>query len=129
MIVITTLSRTPRNVCPGDVFNLTIIDDLECKVIICEQITVSKVIDFIASFRFALEDGTCPGFHLTGIFANSKELPKEIQDAVMLEDLTKKQYENFKKSVGIDLEKDGNVLSKLKDKLGNALGITKKEPA
>lgn len=129
MIVITTLNRMPRNVCPGDVFNLTITDDLGCDVIICEEVTVSKVIDFIASFRFTLEDGTCPGFHLTGIFANSKELPKEIQDAVMLEDLTEEQYKNFEKSVGIKLGKDYTPLSKFKNKMSNFLGISKKEPA
>lgn len=129
MIVITTLDKMPINVCPGDVFNLTITDDFGCDVIICEEITVSKVIDFVASFRFTLEDGTCPGFHLAGIFANSKELPKEIQDAVMLEDLTEEQYKNFKKSVGIKLGKGCTPLNKVKKAMSNFLGISKKEPA
>lgn len=100
MIVITKLSKDLIYVCPGDIFRLTITDDLSHKVIISEKITKTKTIDFIASFRFALENGICPGFHLTGIFANSTELPIEIQEAVMLEDLTKEQYDNFKKSIG-----------------------------
>lgn len=127
MIVITKLSRIERYVCPGDEFHLTITDDMGCDVIIREEITVKKVIDFIASFRFAMEDGTCPGFHLTGIFANSKELPEEMQTAKMLEDLTKDQYKNFVDSVGIKI---GNgIINKLKNKMTNALGILKKEPA
>lgn len=103
MIVITKLYEGERYVCPGDEFQLCIKDDLFCEVLIRETITVSKVINFIASFRFALEDGTCPGFHLTGVFANKDELPKELKDAVMLEDLTPEQYANFAKSVGIKL--------------------------
>lgn len=125
MIIITHLNKTPRHVCPGDTFNLTITDDLNCEVIICEEITVKKTIDFVASFRFALEDGTCPGFHLIGIFANSKELPKEMQEAVMLENLTKEQYENFEKSVGVILKKDCGALNKIK----NIIGLSNKEPA
>ncbi len=74
MIIITKLLDTVRRVYPGDSFNLTISDDLGCQILISEEITVAKTIDFIASFRFALEDGTCPGFHLTGIFANKDEL-------------------------------------------------------
>lgn len=103
MIVITSLNPNPRYVEPGDKFCLVINDALGCKVMVEEEITVRKVIDFIASFRFALEDGTCPGFHLTGVFANKAELPKELQEAVMLDDLTPEQRHNFERSVGIKL--------------------------
>lgn len=103
MIVITKLDKRERCVEPGDTFNLTINDKMGCNVIIKEEITIPKIINFIASFRFALEDGTCPGFHLTGIFGNSNELPKEMQDAIMFEDLTKSQQENFKNSVGVKI--------------------------
>lgn len=127
MIVITKLNRVERYVCPGDHFCLTITDDMGCDVIIHEEITVNKVIDFIASFRFAMEDGTCPGFHLTGIFANSKELPEEMKTAKMLGDLTKDQYKNFADSVGIKI---GNgAISKLKNKITNALGILGRKQA
>jgi len=66
-------------VCPGDTFNFTVKDSLGCEVVIREEITSRKLIDFIASFRFALADGTCPGFHLTGIFGCKSELPDEIK--------------------------------------------------
>ena len=105
MIVITRLSEVARYVVPGDEFHMTIQDEIGCEVIIREVITVSKIINFIASFRFALEDGTCPGFHLTGIFANKDELPIEIKNAKRLYDLTKEQLENFKKSVGVEIKK------------------------
>jgi hypothetical protein len=104
MIVITHKNETVRCVMSGDTFNLSIDDQMGCHVIIREEIKVNKVIDFIASFRFALDDGTCPGFHLMGVFACKSELPEELKKAVMLEDLTPKQYENFVKSVGVKIE-------------------------
>lgn len=101
MIVITSLNRTCRVVLPGDQFQLMLLDDLGYSVLIKEVISVKREIDFTASFRFALEDGTCPGFHLTGIFANSKELPEEIKNVKMLYELTPEQYSNFVRTVGI----------------------------
>lgn len=103
MIVITSLSERSWLVCEGDEFRMTVADNLGCEILIREEITVSKMIDFIATYRFALEDGTCPGFHLCGIFGNKEELPKEIEEAKMLDDLTPEQYENFSNSVGIKI--------------------------
>lgn len=100
MIVITSLNREQRHLLPGDRFNLEVSDATGGKVLISETITEAKVIDFIASFRFALEDGRCPGFHLTGIFANSNELPQEIANAKMLADLTPEQLQNFLATIG-----------------------------
>ncbi len=105
MIVITSLSEWVKHVLPGETFRLTVKDMLGCEVIIEEEITVSKKIDFIASYRFCLEDGTCPGFHLCGIFGNKAELPKEMIRAVRIEDLTKEQHENLVKSVGVKVRK------------------------
>lgn len=102
MIVITSLSSKKFHLLPDDEFCLKVTDSLGCEVLIRETITEHKVIDYIASFRFALEDGTCPGFHLTGIFANKAELPKEIREAVFIEDLTPEQYVRFVRSVGIE---------------------------
>jgi hypothetical protein len=110
--VITSLSDVSRTVLPDDEFHMTIHDGMNCEVIIKEKITIEKEINFIASFRFALEDGTCPGFHLTGIFANKDELPIEIKNAIMLDDLTQEQKKNFIKSVGVDLN---NNYAKKKD--------------
>ena len=100
MIVITNLDNTPREVYPGDQFNLSVTDQTGTTVIIKGEITVTKIIDFIATFRFALEDGTVPGFHLMGVFACQNELPIEFQNAVMLGDLTDTQHENFIASIG-----------------------------
>jgi hypothetical protein len=116
MIVITKLDDTPRYVCPGDEFHLTIRDDFLSEVVINEKITVHKTIDFIASFRFALEDGTCPGFHLTGVFACKSELPKELRESVLFENLTPEQQKNFSKSVGIDIKPTQKPSKKKKGK-------------
>jgi hypothetical protein len=112
MIVITRKYETPRYVRRGDIFNLTIKDGMEYEVVIRETITVDRAIDFIASFRFALDDGTCPGFHLMGVFACKSELPEELKNAVMLEDLTKEQRRNFEKTVGVELQKKKTWLMK-----------------
>lgn len=100
MIVLTSVERQAFYVSPGDTFNLSVKSGSFETKIITEEITVSKIIDFIASFRFAMEDGTCMGFHLSGFFGNSKELPQEIRDAKQLEDLTELQRKNFIASVG-----------------------------
>ena len=95
MIVITELKDKVIHVLPGDSFNMVIQDETGSEVIISEQITVEKTIDFIASFRFALEDGTVPGFHLMGVFACKSELPVELQNAVMLADLQEDKRRRF----------------------------------
>lgn len=101
MIVITSLDTTERKLMPGDLFKLNIRDATGHHVAICEEITEYKTINYIASYRFALEDGTCTGFHLCGIFANKDALPVEIIQAVRLEDLTTEQRENFNRTSGI----------------------------
>ena len=103
MIVITSLNPVERHVAPGDEFRLTIKDALGSEVIVSETITVEKTLDFIASYRFTLEDGTCPGFHLCGIFGNKKELPEEFKTAKQLHELSEEQLENFKRSVGVKI--------------------------
>jgi hypothetical protein len=100
MIVLTEVRRKVFCVFPGDSFNLSVRGGDGEETIITEEITVTKVIDFIASFRFAMEDGKCLGFHLSGFFGNSKELPQEIRDAKRLKDLTELQHKNFIASVG-----------------------------
>ena len=105
MIVITSLSTNTKCCNVGDEFQLIIKDGFNCTVVLHEIITVSKVIDYIASFRFARSDGNCQGFHLMGVFACRSELPDEFKNAVMFGDLTKEQADNFIKSVGIELNK------------------------
>lgn len=104
MIVITYVDRLPRIVLPGDSFRLTISDAFESKVIIEEEIIVNKTIDFIASYRFAREDGSCEGFHLSGIFGIYNELPQEMKNAKYFEQLTPIQQINFRSSVGTEIK-------------------------
>lgn len=103
MIVLTSVNKIKCSLLVGDTFQMRITDGLEHKVLIQEEIAIDQVVDFVASYRFALEDGTCPGFHLSGIFGNSKELPIEIQNAIRFEDLPPDKKENFINSVGIKL--------------------------
>lgn len=96
MIVLTYVKKdTSRIVQPGDEFHLTISDAFNTEVVIREQITKHKVIDFIATYCFTLEDGTVPGFHLAGIFGNQGELPEEIKNAIPVYDLPEEKLKNF----------------------------------
>jgi len=109
MIILTSRTdHTAHAVVPGDMFRLTIKSENFEDVVISEDITEAKVINFYASYRFALEDGTCVGFHLCGIFANKKSLPKEILEAKTIEDLTPSQRENFIRSCGVKI-KEGMI--------------------
>jgi len=98
MIVITSKSTEVREVRAGDKFRLTIKDLLGSSVLIEEDITADFTADYIVSFRFTMEDGTLVGSHLAGMFGNSKNLPKEFEDAVMFEDLTDSQKERLTNS-------------------------------
>lgn len=104
MIVLTSVSKKIFHVMPGDMFHLSVTEDGFRDTVITETITEQRTIDFAASFRFAREDGTCLGFHLSGFFGNAAELPEEIQNAKRLEDLTDEQRSNFAKSVGIRID-------------------------
>ena len=125
MIVLTSVTKSNRRVMPVDVFCFTVADCTGSEVLIQETITVTKNIDYIASFRFALEDGTCPGFHLMGIFANSEELPTEIKNAVLFEDLTVRQRIKFVNSLGIDM--DGKYVKK-EEELKSAFNLNDDDP-
>lgn len=100
MIVLTQVIRNYRVLSAGDRFQLTIRDATSSSVIIDEEITSDRVIDYVASFRFAFEDGTCPGFHLTAIFAHSASLPIEIQNAVLYSDLPDDKRKRFLDTIG-----------------------------
>lgn len=95
MIVITSMVEGNWYANSGDNFCLQVGD----KIIIEETVSKSMFIDFVASFRFCLEDGTCVGNHLAGIFAKKAELPKEIREAKTIKDLTLAQQINFAKNV------------------------------
>lgn len=50
---------------------------------------------------FVKEDGTCDRNHFCDIFALEPDLPDEIKNAKMVEDLTPEQRENFLRSVKV----------------------------
>lgn len=103
MIIITSLSTKSFRVIRGDKFTLSITDRLGLTIQIEEVINTNKIIDFIATYRFAEKDGSCIGFHLSGIFANKDKLPKEMVEAVLFENLTDSQKKRFVDSVGINI--------------------------
>ena len=98
MIVITKVSNRRFTVLKGDSFSLTLSDGKSSEVIIKETISKGMLIDFVATYRFTKEDGTCEGNHLSGIFANSDDLPEMIMNAVMMSDLEEPKRTNFKNS-------------------------------
>lgn len=102
MIVITHL-RTDRvyHLMAGDVFHLSFRQGITEDVVIEEHITENVEIDFIASFRFTQDDGTCLGLHASGIFANQKNLPEEMKAAKLMHELTPEQLANFERTCGI----------------------------
>ena len=103
MIVITSLKQDPFYVMFGDTFHLSVVDQAGRKEIIVEEITVTKTIDYVASFRFAQEDGTVLGFHLSGFFGDSRNLPDEIKRAVFFDELSSDQKRRFVDSAGMKL--------------------------
>ena len=100
MIVITSLMKSPKYVCAGDRFQLTVSAHGHKDVVISEDITYNGVIDFAVSFRFADDKGRCIGFHLSGFFGCKDNLPKEMKEAKMFEDLKGEQRRNFIKTCG-----------------------------
>ena len=108
MIVITTLDTETYYIAAGSKFQLTISGTTSLYgamgiVVIEEECTKCGFVDFCASFRFTLDDGTCVGNHFCGIFARESELPEEIKNAKMIKDLSPKQRENFFKSINIKI--------------------------
>lgn len=105
MIIITSLKEREYCVCKGDKFNLSISGVDKDDVIISEEINITGIINYIASFRFAQDNGKCIGFNLCGFFGNKDYLPKEIKEAVMVQDLTEEQKSNFIETCGTITER------------------------
>lgn len=98
MIILTYKFDKPFHVHPGDTFRITITDNFKCEVVIQEEIITERIIDFVASFRYADNDGFCSTFNLCGIFAESRNLPVEFRDVVLYHDLPAHIKENFIRS-------------------------------
>lgn len=103
MIIITSLIEREYSLCPGDTFNLAVENFDGTETLIRETVTKNKVVNYIASFVFALDNGRVPSFNLCGIFTNKNDLPVEIERAVLVKDLTPEQRKNFIESCGINL--------------------------
>ena len=103
MIVLTYVrDDVHKTIYPGDTFNLNICDATGCEVMISETVKTEMIITYIASYRFANEDGevSCP--HLAGIFGDADRLPKEILNAVRYQDLPYDKQCNFYRSCGVN---------------------------
>jgi len=100
MIIITSLIEREYHVCDGDEFHLSIRGVDKENIVISEEINITGIINYIASFRFAQDNGKCIGFNLCGFFGNKDYLPKEIKEAVMVKDLTGEQKANFIETCG-----------------------------
>jgi len=101
MIVITNLSERVYHTLPGDVFCLKVTSNGTEESVIEETITQTRTLDFICSFRFAADDGTVQGFHLSGFFGDKNNLPDEMKNAVMMDDLPPDKKKRFTESAGI----------------------------
>lgn len=124
MIVLTRVRNDVNyNLMEGDKFRMSITDNTGCNVLIEEEIAGERTIDFIASYRFAEEDGTVLQFHLSGIFGSRHNLPKEIVEAVRFEDLTKEQQDRFRETCGIKIQDSQKKLVGILDTLRSALGL------
>ena len=104
MIVFTSVKRDRYELVAGDTFNLTVSDKFHGKTVISEKITKNFFVDFVASYRFAGQDGTVISPHLCGIFGQSDNLPSEFAGAVMFDDLTQEQKRNFANSCGTKID-------------------------
>jgi hypothetical protein len=104
MIVITSFSNRTFSLSKGDIFSLNVRDGTGCEVVLKEEITCDKVINWVATFRFATEDGVVAGFHLMGIFGVKDELPEEFSTAVHFKDLPRWKQENFVRSCGVKIK-------------------------
>lgn len=100
MIIITNQVDIKKHCTPGDTFTLTVWDRFGSECVITEEITVEKVIDYAATFKFADEDGTCSSFNLCGIFSCNGQLPREIREATHFNDLTTEQKLRFSATCG-----------------------------
>lgn len=97
MIVITALNTLPKLVFQGETFEALITDATGHQFIISESIQHKRVIDYVAVFRFALNDGTC--FNLSSICTNREELPPEFADAVLFDDLDMARQDKFRQTI------------------------------
>lgn len=96
MIVITAVTLQEFHVCPGDTFTLSVSNYPNGeKIVITEKITKTSHIDYMCSYQFCNEDGSCNSFNLNGFFGQKDNLPIEIQNAKYINDLTKSQKEKF----------------------------------
>jgi hypothetical protein len=109
VIVITTENKGRVFDCPeGTVFTMTVTDGKGKETVIKEEILVHRTIDYFVSFRFALEDGTCTGFHLCGFFGCKHNLPEEIKNAKKLLELTQSQLKTFIATCGMNITIEGS---------------------
>jgi hypothetical protein len=95
LIVITYFEKLDYTLSPGDTFNLTIRNPKGTETVISEPITSHRKINFACTYRFCKDNGEMDGFHLSGMFGNTEEMPEALRNAKSVEDLTESQRINF----------------------------------
>jgi hypothetical protein len=99
LIILITVKECDYTIYPGDTFSLTINDD----IIVSETFTEKRVINYVATFVFAKENGSVLSSNACGIFGNKNDLPEEIKNAVYWEDLPIDKRNNFISSAGFSI--------------------------
>jgi len=96
MIIISSEERESRHLSTGDTFNIVITRANGTRdYILSEEITRPMTIDYFCIFQFAEEDGTVVGANLAGFFGVEAELPRELQEAKRLHQLSHVQKVSF----------------------------------
>lgn len=103
MLVLTNVEEKSYSLRPGDTFQITMEQGTSKEVVLSEEITKQTTINFLALFRFALDDGTCQGRHTGAFMGNKCELPEEIRNAKLFSELTQQQQQNFHESSGVTI--------------------------
>lgn len=111
MIVITKVDRQSRTLLPGDKVQVTWErhmfppehphPDVLTEEILSQDITVTTTIDCVMMFQFADDSGRVLGFHMSAFIGRQDELPLELQNGVMFQDLSHDQKRNFLETCGM----------------------------
>lgn len=104
MIVLTAVrTDLEKHLDEGDIFNMIMRDQTGSEVILTETLKGPQIINYVATYRFADEDGTVRQFHLSGIFGDRDNLPRDIADAVRYDNLEPAVQRRFFDTCGANL--------------------------
>lgn len=113
IIIISEVTGDKRSVIVGDTFELShnlkverngeYHETIRTKVLSAE-VTMDTYVDYYAIYVFAEDDGTVTGNNMCGLFGKKENIPKEIQNATHLDNLTPYQRTKFDRTCPIRSE-------------------------